>query len=386
MTTRWSAAVLVAGALTTGTAAHAQSALVVQDIDPFGLTSLTDELAAQGIPFTVVGSADLATTNLFVHTMLILPSCQPDAVYEAWNARFSDIELFASVGGFVAIHHAQWQCASALVFPQVPGGSVDSTPDFVFVADNLEPSHPLMAGLPLVLTGNPIAYERIDSGLLPGDTLVLGANSGIGVLHRPYGLGNVVVGTPLYEAAYYLREDAGQVMVNELAWGASVGVRCTAPDADGDGLCDAVDVCPNDPADDSDGDGVCGDVDVCPGFDDHLDADGDGIPDGCDVLDLLAPVPGLAGGVNAWSVVNGTPLEPVVLVGGTTAGSVAVPGCPGLVVPFANPVVLGAANTNASGGGGGSLFVPGAASGLTVQLTAVQPSSCLVSDVELVTL
>ena len=34
---------------------------------------------------------------------------------------------------------------------------------------------------------------------------------------------------------------------------------------------------------DSDGDGVCDAADVCPGFDDTADADGDGIPDGCDV-------------------------------------------------------------------------------------------------------
>lgn len=33
---------------------------------------------------------------------------------------------------------------------------------------------------------------------------------------------------------------------------------------------------------DSDGDGVCDADDICPGFDDNADADGDGIPDGCD--------------------------------------------------------------------------------------------------------
>ena len=37
-----------------------------------------------------------------------------------------------------------------------------------------------------------------------------------------------------------------------------------APDADGDGIADACDACPNDAANDADGDGVCGDVDQCP--------------------------------------------------------------------------------------------------------------------------
>ena len=84
------------------------------------------------------------------------------------------------------------------------------------------------------------------------------------------------------------------------------------PDADGDGVCDVDDACPNlnnnligtscDDGDactandvygtnclcagtatgDSDGDGVCDASDVCPGGDDTVDTDGDGTPDDCD--------------------------------------------------------------------------------------------------------
>lgn len=86
------------------------------------------------------------------------------------------------------------------------------------------------------------------------------------------------------------------------------------PDADGDGICDADDVCQNlddnligtacDDGDvctendvygsdcncagtaigDSDGDGVCDAQDVCNGGDDNVDSDGDGIPDDCDTF------------------------------------------------------------------------------------------------------
>ncbi|MBL0128564.1 MAG: T9SS type A sorting domain-containing protein [Flavobacteriales bacterium] len=47
------------------------------------------------------------------------------------------------------------------------------------------------------------------------------------------------------------------------------------------------------PGSDSDGDGVCDARDLCPGFPDNQDADGDGHPDGCDSCPLLA---GLEGG------------------------------------------------------------------------------------------
>jgi hypothetical protein len=58
-------------------------------------------------------------------------------------------------------------------------------------------------------------------------------------------------------------------------------------DADGDGIGDACDACPNDPENDSDGDGVCGDVDNCPYTwnPDQADSDGDGIGDACDDSD-----------------------------------------------------------------------------------------------------
>ena len=55
-------------------------------------------------------------------------------------------------------------------------------------------------------------------------------------------------------------------------------------DSDGDGTCDAVDLCPGfDDALDADMDGAPDDCDVCPGVDDTLDADMDGVPDDCDV-------------------------------------------------------------------------------------------------------
>jgi hypothetical protein len=42
------------------------------------------------------------------------------------------------------------------------------------------------------------------------------------------------------------------------------------------------DLCPFDPENDADGDGICGDMDICPGYSDTVDSDGDDIPDGCD--------------------------------------------------------------------------------------------------------
>jgi hypothetical protein len=76
-------------------------------------------------------------------------------------------------------------------------------------------------------------------------------------------------------------------------------------DTDGDGTCDDADACPIDPTDDSDGDGFCDSVDLCDGDDFSGDADGDGL---CDDTDLTLDVSNLVrGGTMLARVVNAEP-------------------------------------------------------------------------------
>ncbi|MEM9544822.1 MAG: GEVED domain-containing protein [Bacteroidota bacterium] len=126
--------------------------------------------------------------------------------------------------------------------------------------------------------------------------------------------------------------DDGDACTTGDVYDANCNCAGTFQDADGDGVCDADDVCPGGddnqdmdgdgipdacddcdesmigmPCDDgdictvgdvydnncncvgifqdADGDGVCDALDACPGSDDNQDADGDGIPDGCDACD-----------------------------------------------------------------------------------------------------
>ena len=94
------------------------------------------------------------------------------------------------------------------------------------------------------------------------------------------------------------------------------------PDADGDSVADADDICPGgDDTIDTDSDSVPDFCDVCPGGDDTVDTDGDGIPDVCDVTPISI------GDMNPDHVLidfenfpEGTP-EPIITEGATISSN-----------------------------------------------------------------
>jgi cysteine-rich repeat protein len=178
---------------------------------------------------------------------------------------------------------------------------------------------------------------------------------------------------------------------------------CGTPDSDrdGDSFADCVDACADDPAkvdpgtcgcglpeEDLTGDGVpdctiCGDgVLEAPETCDDGDRDaGDGCGALCQTepLSLSVPSPGVAGAPNQW-VVGGVPRnrQVIVLVSGQL-GSTPIPGCPGLTVGLAGPLVVGSAAGDAAGQARVTRTVPVTVAGRVVASAAVDLAGCRVS-------
>lgn len=97
-------------------------------------------------------------------------------------------------------------------------------------------------------------------------------------------------------------------------------------------------------------------------------------------LELADPWPGIAGETNYLRAYGATTGEQVHFVYGLHTGSKNVPGCPGLTVGINNPKIAGSAIANAQGEATLSSYVPGNASGVTVNIQAVERAGCTISN------
>lgn len=99
-------------------------------------------------------------------------------------------------------------------------------------------------------------------------------------------------------------------------------------------------------------------------------------------LDLVGPVPGIAGEVNSITVTNATPDEDVYFVVNFSGGSTNVPSCGSLQVVMDSPIVIDIVTADATGTAITMGPVSGSLAGKVLVVQAVQTSSCLISNPE----
>jgi len=93
-------------------------------------------------------------------------------------------------------------------------------------------------------------------------------------------------------------------------------------------------------------------------------------------FEMLPPQPGIAGQMNRFQVENATPFITIYFVYGMQDGSTQIPGCSGVYVEIANPVLFGQGVADVIGTAYIDKMVPGAAAGRTIFLQAVNHAYC----------
>lgn len=116
---------------------------------------------------------------------------------------------------------------------------------------------------------------------------------------------------------------------------------------------------------------------------DPLHVYGYGVVSAYDALNLMQldpPAPGAAGVSNTLTAREADPGARVYFVYSFNAGSTQVPNCPGVELELNRPVIVGSAIADGNGTAQVARFVPGAASGRTIHLQAVDVTNCRTSN------
>ncbi|MBN1846203.1 MAG: hypothetical protein JW810_11005 [Sedimentisphaerales bacterium] len=131
---------------------------IFQDNDPWGYASNQDVLTANGISWTIFGSADMGTANLATFDKVIIASVQPSGFYDALEAHSAWFEAYVNAGGILDMHLASMSTSPAggRVYP---GGYeiAISTSELYQLVSIVDATHPV------VNTPHAIADEDLDN-------------------------------------------------------------------------------------------------------------------------------------------------------------------------------------------------------------------------------
>ena len=198
--------------------------LLVQDSLPWGGEANNSILNANGIPFDIIGSNQLAATNLGNYRDLIVAGDQPSATYLTLAARAAQIDTFVTHGGTLEFHAAGWGFAGGNpTVVTLPGGMhiVNSYSGLNYV---LLPGYPIMAGVPSPFTGS-LASHAAFNNIPAGADLIVRDDLGLpNLVSYRHGFGRVVASGQTLERGFSYGEPAGLILRNLIPYDARGGV------------------------------------------------------------------------------------------------------------------------------------------------------------------
>ncbi len=196
--------------------------LLIQDSAPWGTNANEAILTDNGIPFDRITLSQFASTDLLNYRLVIIPSDQTTSFYSTLSAGFSRLESFVSSGGILEFHAAGWgwQGGNASLVT-LPGGMRIN----LYISDTnrvLDPSHPLMAGVPDPFSGNSASHAYFTS--IPAGAAAVASDDTLRpnlVVYR-FGLGTVIAGGQTFEHGYAFGYPAGTILRNMIPYAISL--------------------------------------------------------------------------------------------------------------------------------------------------------------------
>lgn len=185
--------------------------LIIQDSYPWGYDSIQQILNNNGIAYDQVDSSYMATIDLSVYELVIIPSEQSWDFYNAWDANIGRFETYVEAGG------ALWLSGTTQGrMPLMPGGVINQYgPDSY--NDVLLPDHPWVAGVSGQIFGSSASHNYF-TNLSPGSQVVA-QSMGYGqatLVDYGMGAGRIMLTGQTLEIAWWSNWDAAPILENSL--------------------------------------------------------------------------------------------------------------------------------------------------------------------------
>jgi hypothetical protein len=195
-------------------------ALLIQDVLPWGADSNAWALADLGIPYEIIKSSDIGTTDLSKYKFVMYASDQPTSYYKNITANIGAIEAFVDQGGFLIAHccdqgrhRGEWDGLKILPGSVIVGHKNDYRQDIEII----HPEDCVARGLTDENLSNwNFATHGYFTNLPPGATAVMVTDSDLPTyIAYNYGEGKVIATMQTVEWGYAVR-DQPDLLYNEI--------------------------------------------------------------------------------------------------------------------------------------------------------------------------
>jgi subtilisin family serine protease len=228
------AAALLAGTATTDrmpsslrardTSVSGAKVLLIEDELPWGLFVNEAILLANNVVFNVIGSAQLATTDLKPYRLVIVPSTQPTSFYEALALQSAKFDDFVGHGGVLEFHAAgQSGGGSDSWLVTLPGGMHISPTSYSPLNHSLLPQHPIMANVPLAFVGSAASHAYLTSIPPSAKQIASDDSSRTNLVEYRFGNGTVLCGGQTFEFAVAAGWPQAPMLPNMIQYALSLG-------------------------------------------------------------------------------------------------------------------------------------------------------------------
>jgi len=188
--------------------------LLVQDTAPWGTTANETILNSLGIAYDRIPSAQLGATSLASYRLLIIPSDQPTSYYRALNLQLPRLESFVNGGGVLEAHAAGWGSAAGDASVLTLPGGLHIVNRFADVNTILDPSHPIVAGVPNPFRGTSASHANFTNIPADAQRIVSDDTGTANLIVYRMGGGLVVAAGQTLEYGYATGQSAGLLLRN----------------------------------------------------------------------------------------------------------------------------------------------------------------------------